>query len=206
MNDKKEKQTDSRRKILDAAAEEFALRGLAGSRVDRIAQKAGVNKAMIYYHFSSKEGLYKAMIDGMLSRVGMVLKQAADPDADLEKSLLSLSLAYHDILGSDSHLPRVLLHEMADGGRFLRAAISENILDPALPARMQEKFGRGSGEGEFRDVDGRHAMLSFVGMNLFYLMMSPIANSMLEIEDAETFREQRPGHIVDLFMRGLEKR
>jgi len=45
-------------KILKAALVEFAEYGLAGARVDRISKRAGVNKAMLYYHFSSKDNLY----------------------------------------------------------------------------------------------------------------------------------------------------
>ena len=49
-------------RILAAAAVEFAARGYAGARVDRIARRARVNKAMLYYHFRSKQGLYRALL------------------------------------------------------------------------------------------------------------------------------------------------
>src|SRR5688572_8086879 len=48
----------SRESILAAALEEFAQRGFDGAKVDRIAQHAKVNKAMLYYHFRSKGALY----------------------------------------------------------------------------------------------------------------------------------------------------
>ena len=49
--------------ILDAAREEFARYGLAGARVDRIAERAGVNKRLIYYYFDSKDGLFLAVLE-----------------------------------------------------------------------------------------------------------------------------------------------
>jgi TetR/AcrR family transcriptional regulator len=48
----------TREKILASARKEFSEKGLNGARVDRIAGASGVNKAMIYYHFGSKEALY----------------------------------------------------------------------------------------------------------------------------------------------------
>src|ERR1700740_3014501 len=45
----------TRQRLLDAAAEEFAARGIAGARVDRIAQAAAANKAQIYHYFGSKD-------------------------------------------------------------------------------------------------------------------------------------------------------
>ena len=52
---------NTRSKILAAALDEFSTRGFAGVRVDQIAKAAGVNKAMIYYHFAGKEDLFKAI-------------------------------------------------------------------------------------------------------------------------------------------------
>jgi AcrR family transcriptional regulator len=53
----------TRQRLLDAAAEEFAARGIAGARVDRIAQAAESNKAQIYHYFGSKDGLFAAVFD-----------------------------------------------------------------------------------------------------------------------------------------------
>jgi AcrR family transcriptional regulator len=53
----------TRQRLLDAATEEFAARGIAGARVDRIAQAARSNKAQIYHYFGSKDGLFEAVFD-----------------------------------------------------------------------------------------------------------------------------------------------
>ncbi len=58
----------TRRRLLDAALTEFAERGLAGARVDRIGAAAGVNKAQIYHHFGSKDGLFEAVFDAVVER------------------------------------------------------------------------------------------------------------------------------------------
>ena len=50
----------SQQAILLAARDEFAQHGLAGARVDRIAERAGLNKRLIYYYFSSKDELFLA--------------------------------------------------------------------------------------------------------------------------------------------------
>src|ERR1700674_4249713 len=53
----------TREAILRTAQDEFAARGLSGARVDRIAQRAGANKRMIYHYFGSKDGLYRAALE-----------------------------------------------------------------------------------------------------------------------------------------------
>ena len=59
----------SRKRILAAALTEFSAKGLAGARTEQIAAAAGVNKALLYYYFASKEKLYVAALEAVATRV-----------------------------------------------------------------------------------------------------------------------------------------
>jgi AcrR family transcriptional regulator len=59
--------TQTKKRLLEAAADEFAERGMAGARVDRIAQQAGANKALIYSYFGSKEQLFEAVFESLVT-------------------------------------------------------------------------------------------------------------------------------------------
>jgi AcrR family transcriptional regulator len=59
---------ETRQRLIEAASQEFAARGIAGARVDRIAALAGCNKALIYFHFGSKDGLFDAVFDQVVVR------------------------------------------------------------------------------------------------------------------------------------------
>ncbi|MGZ0199093.1 TetR family transcriptional regulator [Streptomyces sp. RM1] len=69
---------DTRRRIFEAAAAEFAERGLAGARVDRIARSARANKQAIYLYFGDKERLFAAVVRAKLDEVGAAI--SIDPD------------------------------------------------------------------------------------------------------------------------------
>ncbi len=197
---------DTRDRILDAATEEFARHGLAGARVDRVADRAGVNKAMIYYHFSSKEQLYEAIIDRQFARVADALDVVIEGVADLEEILLKMSETYHAIFGSESRFRPIFVHELAAGAERLKRSLKREVFARGLPDKLEKMMRAGVRAGRLRRVDVRQALISFAGMNLFYLMMAPIAATIWEIEDEERFRDKRPAHIVDLFLRGLEKK
>jgi TetR/AcrR family transcriptional regulator len=199
-------QSNTRLKIMEAAIEEFAVEGLAGARVDRIARRAGVNKAMIYYHFSSKANLYREMLESQIARIADSMKGIIDSPTDLEKSFLEISRMYHDILTSDARFPRILLHELADGGKVLMETLLTSLSHQGLPNRILKRLEEGRISGLLRDVDLRHTMISFVGMNMYYLLAAPIVNSVLEIEDDREFCRKRPAEVVDLFLRGLMAR
>jgi AcrR family transcriptional regulator len=91
MSDKKRDQTDTRDKILKTATKIFALKGFDGARVDEIARKAGINKALIYYYFKSKEEILeeimKQFFEESLRRKQNLLKRSGSmPPEELIRS------------------------------------------------------------------------------------------------------------------------
>src|SRR5439155_17579856 len=84
----------TRARILAAAAEEFGARGFAATTVDRIARRARVNKAMIYYHFPNKRALYTAIVRGnftpIVEKLAAITAQPAPPDQQLDRLIQTL--------------------------------------------------------------------------------------------------------------------
>lgn len=64
-----ERAEQTRERILVAATEAFSEHGMAGARTEQIAQAAGINKALIYYYYRSKEALYDAVLDAAARQV-----------------------------------------------------------------------------------------------------------------------------------------
>lgn len=110
----------TRRRILDAAAGEFADLGLSGARVDRIARKAGVSKAMIYYIFGGKEDLHIAVLESLFQ------EKTSDQDPVLVRGDLApadfvemLKISLGASLRRKAYV-RIMLHDVATGGKALR--------------------------------------------------------------------------------------
>jgi len=68
----------TRARILDAAIAEFSARGLAGARIDRIADKAEANKRMIYVHFENKDGLFDAALTEVIGTMSAAVPLTED--------------------------------------------------------------------------------------------------------------------------------
>ena len=110
---------DSRQRIFAAAAAEFAAHGFAGASVDRIADQAGFNKAMIYYHFGSKAALYRDILREMFEAVGAAVSGAAAaplPPADKIRQFIA---AFADEAEARPHFPPIWFREVAEGGTHL---------------------------------------------------------------------------------------
>src|SRR4051795_3074948 len=105
---------DSRRRVFDAAAAEFAARGYAGAHVDPIARAARLNKAMIYYHFKNKGALYREILSDMFQavRAGVVQVAAsgASPEAKMRGYIEAIAVAAE----ARPHFPLIWLREIAE--------------------------------------------------------------------------------------------
>jgi AcrR family transcriptional regulator len=109
----------TRHRILAAAAEEFGAAGFAATTMDRIARRARVNKAMIYYHFPNKRALYTCIIRDVFApiaeRTRAAVAEPAPPDQQLERLIEAIVTSIDE---SSQFLP-IFLREIADGGAHL---------------------------------------------------------------------------------------
>jgi TetR/AcrR family transcriptional regulator len=197
---------ESAQKIIIAARDEFAIAGFHGARVDQIASRAGVNKAMIYYHFHSKANLYREVINEHLSRIGEFLDRNIETENDPELIFLNIAGFFEKMFRERASFAPIFLREMASGGELIRQAFTRMISEYGLDHKLKSIIERGKKDGTFRDLDCMHTIFSFIGMNLYYMMAAPILNSVWEIKDEKAFREKRQKEVVDLFLYGLKIR
>src|SRR5690349_20816476 len=94
-----DRSAETRARILESALREFSSLGLAGARMDQIAAAAGVNKALLYYHFDSKENLYAAAIEMISARVR---------DQSMAVFLLKVSPGERFVRSTLNHFDRIL--------------------------------------------------------------------------------------------------
>ncbi|MFH2037597.1 MAG: TetR/AcrR family transcriptional regulator [Candidatus Zixiibacteriota bacterium] len=197
----------TKKKILDAALIEFSINGLAGARVDRIASESGVNKAMIYYHFNSKENLYEEVINRLFTSVAQHVDKFLSEMTDPVTIFTKIAEYYYSISREFENFIPMFLHDLADGGERIKIGIEKAFVLNDLPKKIIAFMEKCKAEGTIRDIDSRHAMLSFIGMNKFFLLVAPIFGHIWDIEDENKFRAERPRAVVDLFLHGiLEKK
>ncbi|MEW5922686.1 MAG: TetR/AcrR family transcriptional regulator [Candidatus Zixiibacteriota bacterium] len=201
--DDKGRAEGSAAKILAAARAEFAAYGLAGARVDRIAEQSGINKAMIYYHFGSKENLYQEVIKEVIAGIAAFLSKVSTEVASPMEILEKVAAFYQDMFYRAGDFRAIFLRELAAGGGRLKEAFAAVFSEQEVHKKMKAIIDQGKKTGLFRDVDSTHAIISFMGMNIFYFIASPIINQMWEIKNEERFLQKRKTEVPDLFLHGL---
>ncbi|MEW6051947.1 MAG: TetR/AcrR family transcriptional regulator [Candidatus Zixiibacteriota bacterium] len=199
-------ETGTMERILLAARTEFAQHGLAGARVDRIAESAHVNKAMLYYHFHSKDDLYLGVIRDYFSHVAERLRQQTDPQPDVEQFLLAVAESHRHLVTTMPDFLPIFLRELAEPREEVLECIVQAIVGSRVPSMGRERFRSEMESGKIRPLDMRQAIISFIAMSLGYYLMSPVADRIWSITDRERFLAERPRAIVDIFLNGVRPR
>lgn len=166
-------------RILAAAALEFAERGFAGARVDRIARRARVNKAMLYYHFKSKDGLYRTLLRRMFTVAAERLHaigDAADPPADKVDRVIATMAAF---IEEHAFFPAIMLREVAEGGAHLDRETLTALA--AVPREVGGIVHQGVTSGAFRPVPPMFAYFTMLAPILFFLAGSRIRKELSDL-------------------------
>ena len=199
-------ETGTREKILDAARTEFARCGLAGARVDRIAVAASVNKAMIYYHFHSKENLYETVVTEFFKLTFPRIRENLTTAANLEDALMAVLQTHIELKRQMPEFMPIFLRELANPRHEMLQKISDLLLSSGVRSRIQQLFEDAMREGRMRPVDVRQTAVSFLTMSLGYLMLAPFFDLAWNIPDRDIFLEERKHAVVDLIMNGVKVR
>jgi TetR/AcrR family transcriptional regulator len=167
----------TRAAILKSALEEFAREGVAGARTDEIARKAGVNKALLYYYFQDKEGLYAAALEEVFSGLhDKVMTVLSNSRLGPRECLLKYVEAHFDYIASKPVYPRLVQREfMRSTGRALSPAANRIFekYGKSIYSKLRDLIRSGIESGEFRKVDPSHTVTSILGTIIFYFISLP---------------------------------
>jgi AcrR family transcriptional regulator len=216
---------ETKRRILDAAAAEFAAKGFDGARLGSIARTAGVQQALIHHYFADKEGLHREVVRGglaamteaaweLLSRMDASAIPAEAPRSRAKKTkrlgaadLRAISEAFVDLLlrffATNGAFLAILRHEAqreredGDGATTIVADTVGPVFE-AIVARLDAMRARGEVK---KDVDAKHLVISCVAMVAFPFQEEPFVASIWPADwHGATFLELRKKHIVDMIL------
>jgi len=192
----------SQKEILDAALAEFAEYGLGGARMDRIAERAGVNKRLIYYYFENKESLFLAVLERAYERIRgeeQTLNLALVEPVEAIRRLIAFTWNYYI---EHPEFLTLLNSENLHRARHLKQSTKISAMHSPLISTLADVLDRGHKSGLFRaGVDPVQLYISIAGLSYFYLgnnhTLSTIFNRPLLGAKAKV---ERLSHMTDLVL------
>lgn len=192
-------------RLLRTAELVFTEKGYDLARVDEIANRACVNKRMIYVYFTDKEGLYMAILESGFSRMLASMQAVATEDLDPRSHTEQLVRTYFQYLADHPSFVRLVAWESLRYGRRAGHVLAKNYR-----ATLEKLFAilqRGVDEGHFRaDLDVRHLAASIYGLCLSHFSQREFLTILSEKDSGSPeAREIALNHILQLLFEGIDK-
>jgi AcrR family transcriptional regulator len=149
--------------ILDHATRLFGERGYEGTSMGDLAERVGVRKASLFYHFASKEALYEAVMARLVSAVGEQIAVALAEDGSFEARLDALSDAITGVLAAQPYAARILIREAMDDGPVMKATLGDAVL--AVLGVATEFVRAGQQAGVFVEGDAKQIIVTLIGVH-----------------------------------------
>jgi AcrR family transcriptional regulator len=156
--------------ILASATEEFARYGLGGARVDRIAQRAGANKRMLYYYFGDKDGLFLASLEDRYAHIRSAERELELEHLDPREAVKRLVDFTWNYFLEHPEFMTLLNSENLHKGRHVKKSKRVREMHSPLVETLRTLLRRGEKQGLFRKgIDPVHLYISIAGEMYFYL-------------------------------------
>ena len=198
--------TDTEQKILLAAREIFLEKGKDGARMQEIADRAGINKALLHYYFRSKDRLFSQIFLTEFKSVFSTLFESVSSETDFHKFLEKFITTYLTLISPRRNLLRFILWESEKTKiEFARFIMEESRKKGFKENPLIDYTCKAIAENQIRDIDAVNLILSLLGMCIFPLIAAPIIEKMFHNLKINTpaFLNKRADEILNLIWNGI---
>jgi TetR/AcrR family transcriptional regulator len=184
MNEQKKDNTEE--KILAAAQTVFIKKGMDGSRMQEIADEAGINKALLHYYFRSKQKLFEAIFSMVFNQIFPDIRNLLFSEEPFENKIAVFIEKYIDLLLKHPFLPSFILKEINRDPEFLASVIKKQGINPAdLVAMIEHEMEK----GQIRKMDPRELMVNILSLSIFPFAARPLMQIVFFNNDQKAYKK-----------------
>lgn len=206
-----EQDSETERRILQAARNVFIRRGTAGARMQEIAEEAGVNQALLHYYFRSKSRLAEAVFREVAGRLVPSIVQVLGSEVDIEKKIVQFVQLYIDVVRQNPFIPGYILAELnfnpervASLGSEIAGAHPATVMQAFLP-RLRSQLEEQARIGAMRSVDPEQFLVNLLSLCVFPFAARPMLRIVLGMDDDAfgRFLDERREELPDFILNAL---
>ncbi|HLP93410.1 MAG TPA: TetR/AcrR family transcriptional regulator [Saprospiraceae bacterium] len=206
--DKKENTTpdqdSTEQKIFDAAHEIFTQKGMDGAKMQEIADKAGINKALLHYYYRSKEKLYEAVVKAVMAKALPTVRQVIESELPLEEKITRFIDFYIGLISKNTFIPLFIISEInKHPDHFFENVMPKQLPQPEIFFRqVQEEVAA----GRIRPIDPRHLIINIISLCIFPFLGKPLMRMLLGLspEEMKKLLDQRKQEVTSFVLAGLK--
>ncbi len=197
----KEKLTED--KIAEAAREVFIEKGMAGARMQEIADRAGINKSLLHYYFRSKEKLFNFIFSKIIDRVGIMFQNIMQEGVSIEDKLKGFVSTYIDVLMKNPFLPNFIFNELTRNPEAIFDHYKNANIEPSKFFKPLEN----QLAAEKYNINPQDFMINVISMVIFPIAAKPIIKQIVFEGDEKAYKafmQLRKESIVKFVLSALE--
>lgn len=197
-----DKNTES--KILNAAKNVFQSKGMDGSRMQEIADSAGINKALLHYYYRSKQVLFEAVFSNAFSLIAPQLNKILNDDTDLFEKIRNFAKNYISFIQKHPYLPNFVINELNRNPEFV-IKLKEKKDFPKLE-NFTNQINEYVAQGLIRPISPEQLFMNLLSLNLFPVIGAPLFKMFLNLDDAEykKIMEDRKTEVADFIINAIK--
>jgi len=166
-----DKDLNTENKILGAAEDVFIKKGMDGTRMQEIANKAGINKALLHYYYRSKEKLFMAVFNLAISKFIPRIEKIAYSDIPFFDKIRMFVEHYGNLLYKNQFIPMFVLSEIRrNPDQLANAILSQGVNTDAFFSIVQKEVD----EGRIKPIEPRSFFINMMALIIFPIAAKPM--------------------------------
>jgi len=190
-------------KIFEAAHEVFTQKGMDGAKMQEIADRAGINKALLHYYYRTKEKLYESVAKAIIGRAIPAIRQIIESELPLEEKIRQFIEAYIGVISRNPFIPLFILSEInKHPERFIDTIIPKDLPKPEVFFRQVEAE---IAAGRIRPIKPQHLIVNVISLCVFPFVGKPMMRILLGMGSGEMriFLEERKEEVTRFVLAAL---
>jgi len=202
-------QLDTEDKIMEAAKDVFQKKGMSGARMQEIADKAGINKALLHYYYRTKEKLFEKVLSGAFSLLIPKAMEMMGSDKPVFEKIRFFVDKYISLILNHPYIPGFVINELGRNPKLLSDIFEKNIGFErfGLLDKFDEQIKKEVEAGKMIPIDARTLMVNTISLCIFPIVAKPIVGTILFNNDQKLYKEfleRRKTEVADFIINSIK--
>jgi AcrR family transcriptional regulator len=201
---KKAKDENTESQILNAAKNVFQRKGMDGSRMQEIADEAGINKAMLHYYYRSKKMLFEAVFNAAFSLLAPQLNKILNDNNSIEEKIRNFTASYISFIIKHPYLPNFIFQELNRNPEFI-LKMQRNKEFPNIK-KFNDQVTSEAKKGTIKPIKATQLFINILSLNIFPFIASPLLKGLIDVDDKafKQLMEDRKTEVADFIINSIK--
>ena len=192
--------------ILSVATSIFQQKGMDGTRMQEIADKAGINKATLHYYYRSKQKLFEAVFSSAINLMAPKIIAIINTDEHFFDKIRNFTDKYISFVSRHSFIPTFVIQEINRNPEMIHKIVSSKF-DTNIQGKLKTQIEDLIQKGEIIPINAEQLLVNIISMSVFPFIAKPLLSAILQKDKKqyEQFIEERKTHISEFVINAIKK-